>query len=353
MATEREDYGSRGGSSLAATANPEELSLEASLRPQRLMEFVGQARVKENLSVYVQAARARGEALDHILFSGLPGLGKTTLAHIIGQEMGTRLVKTSGPVLEKPGDLAGLLTKLGDGDLLFIDEIHRLSRVIEEFLYSAMEDYEIDIVLESGPSARSLKLKLKRFTLIGATTREGLLTAPFRARFGVRERLDPYSEDELAAIIDRSAKLLGVPIEASARDRVAASARGTPRIANRFVRRLRDVAEVRGSGQISEDVANRGLKMLGVDDNGLEELDRRILRILANNGGGPLGLKTIAVSVGEEEQTIEEVYEPYLIQKGLLLKTSRGRILAPAGYQVLGLPPRTEASWQGSLFEDG
>jgi holliday junction DNA helicase RuvB len=341
----------REESGLASAALSEDLVTEVNLRPRRFDDFVGQPRVKENLDVYVEAAKRRGDALDHILFSGLPGLGKTTLAHIIGAEMGTRLVCSSGPVMEKPGDLAGLLTKLRDGDILFIDEIHRLSRIVEEFLYSAMEDYEIDIILDSGPAARSLKLKLKRFTLIGATTREGLLTAPFRARFGVRERLDPYPVSDLEKIVDRSANLLGVPIEEEARHRIAASARGTPRIANRFVRRLRDVAEVRGQGVITGDVAQQGLSMLGVDSNGLEELDRNILKTLANHGGGPMGLKTLAVSVGEEEQTIEEVYEPFLIQKGLILKTARGRVLAGLGYKILGLKaPGDMPVFQGHLF---
>lgn len=343
----------REESGLAPGSLPEDKTTDVSLRPKRFFDFVGQNRVKQNLSIYVEAAKRRGEALDHILFSGLPGLGKTTLAHIIGAEMGTRLVCSSGPVLEKPGDLAGLLTKLRDGDLLFIDEIHRLSRVVEEFLYSAMEDYEIDIVLDTGPAARSLKLKLKRFTLIGATTREGLLSAPFRARFGVRERLDPYPTSDLEKIVDRSANLLGVPIEKEARHRVASSARGTPRIANRFVRRLRDVAEVRGQGVITNEVAVKGLAMLGVDVNGLEELDRTILKTLAKHGGGPMGLKTLAVSVGEEEQTIEEVYEPFLIQKGLILKTSRGRLLAEPGYKVLGLKVQRETGMnQGQLFAE-
>ncbi len=343
----------REESGLATGALAEDIVTEVNLRPKRFSDFVGQERVKQNLSIYVEAAKRRREALDHILFSGLPGLGKTTLAYIIGAEMGTRLVSSSGPVLEKAGDLAGLLTKLRDGDILFIDEIHRLSRVVEEFLYSAMEDYEIDIILDTGPAARSLKLKLKRFTLIGATTREGLLTAPFRSRFGVRERLDPYPVSDLEKIVDRSASLLGVPIEEEARHRIGASARGTPRIANRFLRRLRDVAEVRGHGGITGELALKGLSMLGVDKNGLEELDRLLLRTLAKHGGGPLGLKTLSVSVGEEEQTIEEVYEPFLIQKGLLLKTSRGRILSGPGYKVLGLKERADlAVSQGDLFDE-
>lgn len=345
------DSDAREQSGLTAKALPEDVRHEVSLRPRSFRDFVGQKRVKENLEVFVEAARRRGEALDHILLSGLPGLGKTTLAHIVGCEMNTRLVCSSGPALEKPGDLAGLLTKLREGDILFIDEIHRLSRVVEEFMYSAMEDYEIDIVLDSGPAARSLKLKLKRFTLVGATTREGLLTAPFRARFGVRERLDPYPVEDLEKIVGRSARLLDVPIEEEAQRRIASSSRGTPRIANRFLRRLRDVAQVRGNGVIDDKTAVKGLAMLGVDQNGLEELDRQILWVLAQHNGGPLGLKTIAVSVGEEEQTVEEVYEPYLIQKGLLLKTPRGRVLSGAGFAVLGLEvgPGTPLV-QGHLF---
>lgn len=342
----------REASGLTAVTLPEDLVIETSLRPKRFSDFVGQGRIKENLQIYVEAARRRGEALDHILLSGLPGLGKTTLAHIIGAEMGARVVSTSGPALDKPGDLAGLLTKLGEGDILFIDEIHRLSRVIEEFLYSAMEDYEIDIVLDAGPAARSLKLRLKRFTLIGATTREGLLTAPFRSRFGVRERLDPYPREELEAILERSAGLLEVPLLGEAKALVASCARGTPRIANRLLRRLRDVAEVRGDGEIDPAIARRGLEMLGIDETGLEDLDRQILAVLARHGGGPLGLKTIAVSVGEEEQTLEDVYEPFLIQQGLLLKTPRGRMLTSDGFRRLGVEERARG-FQAMLFEEG
>lgn len=343
--------GRRSSSDLSPETTAVERAAEAALRPRAFSDFVGQRRVTENLGIYVEAAQRRGEALDHILLSGLPGLGKTTLAHIVGQEMGARLVASSGPVLEKAGDLAGLLTKLRQGDVLFIDEIHRLHRVVEEFLYSAMEDFEIDIMLDQGPSARSLKLRLKRFTLIGATTREGLLSPPFRARFGVRERLDPYPPADLEKIVARSAGLLGVPIDDAARELIAHSSRGTPRITNRFLRRLRDVAEVRGDGVITAEVARRGLAMLGVDDRGLEELDRQILKTLAQHNGGPLGLKTLAVSVGEEEQTIEEVYEPYLIQKGLLLKTARGRMLSAEGYAVLGLKARG-ADPQPELFPE-
>jgi len=338
-------------SELIAEEMAEEASLESSLRPPRLADFVGQTRCVENLGVYIKAAQQRGEALDHILFSGLPGLGKTTLAHIVGAEMGARLIGTSGPVLEKPGDLAGVLTKLGEGDVLFVDEIHRLPRIVEEFLYSAMEDFEIDIVLDQGPSARSLKLRLKHFTMIGATTREGLLTAPFRARFGVRERLDPYPVEQLEEIVCRSARILKVGISDPARRRVAECARGTPRIANRLLRRIRDVAQVRGDGTIDGAIAEQGLRMLGIDENGLEELDRAILQMLAIHDGGPLGLKTLAVSIGEEVQTIEDVYEPFLIRKGLLLKTPRGRLLSEAGFRLLGMRGRGVKP-QGQLFNE-
>jgi holliday junction DNA helicase RuvB len=305
---------------------------ENALRPRRLVDFVGQRKVVDNLELFIAAAKSRGEALDHILFSGMPGLGKTTLAHLIAEELGVGMHAASGPMLEKAGDLVGVLTRLEPGAVLFIDEIHRLPRAAEEFLYSAMEDFYLDVVLEPGVQSRSVRLTLPRFTLVGATTREGLLTAPFRARFGVLERLDPYPDDELAEIVRRSAAKLDVAIEPAATALIAARARGTPRVANRILRRLRDVAEVQGAGRITIAVAERGLDMLGIDAQGLTEMDRRILRCIAEQGG-PLGLKTIAVAVGEEEDTIEDTYEPHLIRMGLIRKTPRGRMLTERALQ--------------------
>jgi Holliday junction DNA helicase RuvB len=306
---------------------------ETALRPRRLLDFVGQRKVVDNLQVFIAAAKARGEALDHILFSGMPGLGKTTLAHLIASELGVSMQAASGPMLEKAGDLVGVLTRLEPNSVLFIDEIHRLPKAAAEFLYSAMEDYYVDVVLDPGVQSRSVRLTLPRFTLIGATTREGLLTAPFRARFGVLERLDPYPDDELAEIIRRSAAKLDTEIEPRARTLVAARSRGTPRVANRILRRLRDVAEVQGEPGISMAVAERGLNMLGIDGMGLTEMDRRILRCLRDLGG-PQGLKTIAVSVGEEEDTIEDTYEPHLMRMGLVRKTPRGRTLTDKGLEA-------------------
>ena len=297
------------------------------LRPQRLADFVGQRKVVDNLLVFIAAAKARGEALDHILFSGMPGLGKTTLSHLVASELGVPMHAASGPALEKPGDLVGILSRLEPGAVLFIDEIHRLPRTAEEFLYSAMEDFYLDVVLEPGAQSRSVRLTLNRFTLVGATTREGLLTAPFRARFGVLERLDPYPLNELTEIIRRSARKLETAIDAAGAELVAKRSRGTPRIANRILRRLRDVAQVTGDGVINREVAERGLGMLGIDAGGLTELDRRVLECIDQQGGGPIGLKTIAVAVGEEEDTIEETCEPHLIRQGLLRKTPRGRVI--------------------------
>ncbi|MCA8916038.1 MAG: Holliday junction branch migration DNA helicase RuvB [Planctomycetes bacterium] len=306
------------------------------LRPQRMADFVGQRKVVDNLALFIKAAKARGETMDHVLFSGMPGLGKTTLAHLIADELGVSMHAASGPMLEKPGDLVGILTRLEPGAVLFIDEIHRLPRAAEEFLYSAMEDYYLDVVLEPGVQSRSVRLTLQKFTLVGATTREGLLTAPFRARFGVLERLDPYPECELAEIVLRSAVRLGVGIDEAACDLVAARARGTPRIANRILRRLRDVAEVKGRGRVSVAVAEAGLEMLGIDGYGLTEMDRRILRCIADHDGAA-GLKTVAVAVGEEEDTIEDTYEPHLIRQGLLRKTPRGRVITERGLEAAGL----------------
>ena len=315
----------------------EDAGFEVTLRPRQLCSFIGQEQVKENLRIYIEAAKKRGESLDHILFSGPPGLGKTTLSYIIANEIGVSIKSTSGPVLERPGDLAGILTNLQPGEVLFIDEIHRLPRTVEEYLYSAMEDYTIDIMIDQGPSARSLKISLPRFTLIGATTREGLLTAPLRARFGVMERLEFYPWTDLYKIIQNSARLLDIEIDEKATEVIARRSRGTPRIANRFLRRVRDVAQVKGQNIITEEVAQRGLKMLGVDENGLGTMDRRILDTIIRHGGGPVGVKTIAVSVGEEKETIEEVYEPFLIQSGYLDLTSRGRRVTSQAYQHLGI----------------
>ncbi len=311
-----------------------ESEYETALRPRTLAEFVGQRQVIDNLGVFVAAARQRGEPLDHILFSGMPGLGKTTLANLIAHEMEVGMHATSGPALERAGDLVSLLTNLGRGDVLFIDEIHRMPKAVEEYLYSAMEDWHIDIVLDQGPAARSVRVSLQRFTLVGATTREGLLSAPFRARFGVLERLDPYPVPDLLTIVRRSAGLLGTPIVDDAATLIASRSRGTPRVANRILRRLRDVAQVKGNGKIDVAIAEQGLRMLGIDGHGLTELDRRILRCLAGSST-PVGLKTVAVAVGEEEDTIEDTYEPHLIREGLVQKTPRGRVVTEKGRAVL------------------
>lgn len=310
--------------SLAKTREDE--GFDASLRPRNFENFIGQDRIKENLHIYIEAAKKREDVVDHILFSGPPGLGKTTLSQIIANETDVSLKSTSGPVLERPGDLAGILTNLEHGDILFIDEIHRLNKTVEEYLYSAMENYSINILIDQGPNARTVKINLNKFTLIGATTREGLLGAPFRSRFGIIERLDFYPWTDLFKIVTNSAKMLKIDIDKNAAEIIAKRARGTPRIVNRFLRRIRDLAQIKGNNKISEDMANEGLHMLGVDKNGLGEMDRRILLTLLRFGGGPVGLKTIAISVGEEEQTIEDVYESYLIQEGYINKTPRGRI---------------------------
>ncbi|HTF55633.1 MAG TPA: Holliday junction branch migration DNA helicase RuvB, partial [Planctomycetota bacterium] len=303
-------------------------AFEDSLRPASFDDFVGQKSVIRNLTVYVRAARERKEPLDHALFTGMPGLGKTTLARIIAHEMKARLHVTSGPVLKRPGDLAGMLTKLQTGDVLFIDEIHRILADVEEYLYSAMEQFFISIPVESGPNGRTINLPLKRFTLVGATTREGLLSKPFHDRFKIREKLDFYPVDDLVKILARSARLLSIGLEADACRMIGNRSRGTPRIANNHLRRVRDVAQVRGSKAISIRLAEEGLAMLGVDTLGLEEIDRKILKVLCGQPE-PVGLKTIAAAVGEQEDTIEEVYEPYLLQQGLLLRTSRGRKASP------------------------
>ena len=309
---------------------------EVSLRPRTFDRFVGQRQVVENLQLALAAAKARKEPLEHLLLSGLPGLGKTTLASIVAREMGTNLHVTSGPALMRPADLVGILTNLEEGDFLFIDEVHRLPRPVEEKLYSAMEDFEIDVVLDQGPAARSLRLAMKRFTLVGATTREGLLGAPFRARFGLQEKLELYPAPDLATILARSAESLQVKLSAEAADFIASRSRGTPRVANRFLRRVRDLAQERYGNAIDLDVAAEGLERLGVDGRGLCALDRKILATLLKHGGGPVGLKTIAVAVGEEERTIEDVYEPYLIREGLLRRTPQGRCASGECEKILG-----------------
>ncbi len=313
-------------------------ALEMTLRPSLFSEFVGQANVKERLEIAVQAAKQRGEALDHLLFSGPPGLGKTTLANIIAKAMGTNLKCTSGPTIEKASDLAGLLTNLEEGDVLFIDEIHRLQKSIEEYLYPAMEDYKLDIIIDQGPNARSVRLSLPRFTLIGATTRSGLLTAPLLTRFGIRERLDYYHADQLQKILLRSANLLGVAMEDGGASEIARRSRGTPRVANNLLRRVRDFAQVRGDGRITVPIADQALAMLAIDQNGLDEMDKRILEaIVVKFGGGPVGVNSLAVSVGEEPDTLEEVYEPFLIMEGYLNRTPQGRVATELTYKKLGL----------------
>jgi Holliday junction DNA helicase RuvB len=333
----------------AAPASPNEEAIERALRPKALADYVGQAKAREQLEIFIGAARGRAEALDHVLLFGPPGLGKTTLAHIVAAELGVNLRQTSGPVLEKPKDLAAILTNLERNDVLFIDEIHRLSPVVEEILYPALEDYQIDIMIGEGPAARSIKLDLQPFTLVGATTRAGMLTNPLRDRFGIVARLEFYSADELTRIVTRSAGLLSVPVDAAGALEIARRSRGTPRIANRLLRRVRDYAQVKGDGRIDAGTADKGLAMLDVDPLGFDVMDRKLLEAVIHRfDGGPVGLDNVAAAIGEESGTIEDVIEPYLIQQGYLQRTPRGRIATLAAYRHLGLAP--PAKGPGDLF---
>jgi Holliday junction DNA helicase RuvB len=339
---------------VSAGGSREEESQDRAIRPRRMAEYIGQPNVKAQLGLFIEAAQGRAEALDHVLLFGPPGLGKTTLAQIIAAELGVSLRHTSGPVLERPGDLAALLTNLQPRDLLFIDEIHRLSPVVEEVLYPAMEDYQLDIMIGEGPAARSIKLNLPPFTLVGATTRAGLLTSPLRDRFGIVQRLDFYSDGELAQIVARSAGILGIATSPEGAARIAQRSRGTARIANRLLRRVRDYAQVKGDGHIDAAIADAALDLLDVDPRGLDALDRRLLSTIVEKfDGGPVGIESLAAAIGEERGTLEDVVEPFLIQRGLLARTARGRIAARAAYLHLGLAVPTRAESTLSLFEDG
>jgi holliday junction DNA helicase RuvB len=329
----------------AAGRADEDAGYEVGLRPRSLDEYIGQDRIRDNLQVSVAAARGRREALDHVLLYGPPGLGKTTLAHVIGAEMGVTVRATAGPVIEKPGDLAGMLTTLQANEVLFIDEIHRMAPAIEEILYPAMEDFELDIVIGEGPSARSVKVELQKFTLVGATTRAGLLTSPLRSRFGIVHRLDFYNETDIVEIVRRSARILGVPIEVDASGEIGRRSRGTPRIANRLLRRVRDYAQVRADGTITTEVARDALSLLEVDEHGFDEVDRKLLRTIIDKfGGGPVGVNSLAAAIHEEKDAIEDIYEPFLIQGGFLDRTPRGRVATARAYEYFGLtPPRKDS----------